>query len=59
MTNPQRDRCAELVEQIRQLARAKPLPDDWEASIGECCNQLIMILQPITIRRPPSKRRTL
>ena len=52
MTNAQRDRCAELVEQIRKLARAKPLSDDWDESIGECCDQLIMILQPITVRYP-------
>ena len=61
MTNAQRDRCAELVEQIRRLSLGLPENFD-EANIDEVneereqvrerCDQLIMILQPITVRYP-------
>ncbi len=64
MIKIERDRCAELVEQIRQLS-LRPKADDgglvvetWDQvdekrdAVREYCDQLIMKLQPITVRYP-------
>ncbi len=56
MIKVERDRCAELVEQIRQLSLNDPDKSDAEndrrEAVRELCDQLIMKLQPITIRYP-------
>jgi hypothetical protein len=56
MIAAERNRCAELVEQIRQLSLNDPDESDAEndrrEAVRELCDQLIMKLQPITIRYP-------
>jgi hypothetical protein len=52
MTKTQQTKCAEMVEQIRRAARAKPYTPEEAEYIGERCDQLIMMLQPIRITRP-------
>ena len=64
MIKAERDRCAELVEQIRHLSlRPKAnegsfVVETWEQvdekrdAVRELCDQLIMKLQPITVRYP-------
>ncbi len=61
MIKVERDRCAELVEQIRRLSLRLPenfdeadidAVNDEREHVRELCDQLIMILQPITVRYP-------
>ncbi len=56
MISAERNRCAELVEQIRDLVRRRETDSDAvdavHEDVRELCDQLIMKLQPITIRYP-------
>ena len=60
MIKVQRDRCAELVEQIRALFLGETTDLDdinkKREAVRELCDQLIMKLQPITIRYPQRTR---
>ncbi len=56
MIAAERNRCAEIVEQIRDLVRRRDTDsdavDEVHEAVRELCDQLIMKLQPITIRYP-------